>query len=326
MNGGELVIGLNAVIMAVDGEKPLALVIRNAGLPDGLPFGSFEPDSHRTFELALRRFVTEQTGFSLGYVEQLYTFGDRGREAPLAELAGAGDARVISVGYLALTPQPDELDERGGVWEGWYRYFPWEDHRKGEPRIIAETIAPRLRVWADESGSAGGRQARWDRARTAFGLDGREWNGQRALDRYELLYEAGLVPEVSLDQARDGETAETAEEKAGLGCPMASDHRRILATAISRLRAKITYRPVLFELVGETFTLRELQDTAEAILGYRLHAQNFRRALDRSGMVESTGEMETETGGRPAQLYRFRREILREQPALGVAAPRLRTP
>jgi len=318
-----VVIGLNAVIMAVDGESPRALMIRGEGQRDGLPFGTFEPERHRTFELALRQFVAEQTGFSLGYVEQLYTFGDRGREAPLAELAGAGDARVVSVGYLALTPRAEPLDARGGVWEGWYRYFPWEDHRGGPPALLAERLRPRLRAWADEAGSAGRRESRWDRARVAFGFDGREWNAERALDRYELLYEAEQVPEAAIDAARAAgrsapETGET------LGRPMASDHRRILATAISRLRAKIAYRPVLFELAPETFTLRGLQDAAEAIVGYRLHAQNFRRALDRSGLVESTGAMETETGGRPAQLYRFRREILREQPALGVALPRLR--
>ena len=53
----------------------------------------------------MREWVRGQTGFELGYVEQLYTFGDRGREAPLAALAGAQDARVLSVGYLGLTPE-----------------------------------------------------------------------------------------------------------------------------------------------------------------------------------------------------------------------------
>lgn len=327
MSGGRgLVIGLNAVIMAVAGDRPLTLVIRDADQRDSLPFGSFEPDSHRTFELALRRFVADQTGFALGYVEQLYTFGDRGREAPLAELAGAEDARVISIGYLALTPQAEDLDDaRGGVWESWYRYFPWEDHRGGPPALIEQTIAPRLHAWADEAGSSGGRTARWDRAKAAFGLNDQDWNAQRVLDRYELLYEAGLAPEAALDEAREtGESPRPPDCEAAMGRAMASDHRRILATAVSRLRAKITYRPVLFELMDETFTLRGLQGATEAIMGYRLHAQNFRRALDRSGLVESTGEMETETGGRPAQLYRFRREILSEQPAFGVATPRLR--
>ena len=58
----------------------------------GLPFGPFDPLDHRTFELALREFVTRQTRFELGYVEQLYTFGDRGRGAPVADI-GAGERR-----------------------------------------------------------------------------------------------------------------------------------------------------------------------------------------------------------------------------------------
>ena len=317
----DLVIGLNAVIMTVDDGAPLTLVIRGNGLRDSLPFGSFEPQRHRTFELAMRQFVSEQTGFTLGYVEQLYTFGDRGREAPLAHLAGAEEARVISVGYLGLTPQPNALDERGGAWESWYRYFPWEDHRKGAPAVIERWFAPHLRAWADEAASDGRRRTRWERACAIFGLEGNEWNDQRVLDRYELLYEAELAPEAFSDRGEKSSDDLTPDI---CGMAMESDHRRILATAIARLRAKIRYRPVLFELTPERFTLRALQDAAEAVTGLTLHTQNFRRALDKSGMMESTGEMETETGGRPAQLYRFRRESLRGKDALGVAMPRLR--
>jgi len=82
--------------------------------------------------------------------------------------------------------------------------------------------------------------------------------------------------------------------------------------------------PVLFELMPETFTLSALQLAAEAILGLRLHKQNFRRALAASALVEGTGHMETATGGRPAELFRVRSDILRERPMLGVAAPRMR--
>ena len=105
---------------------------------------------------------------------------------------------------------------------------------------------------------------------------------------------------------------------------MASDHRRILATALSRLRGKVKYRPVAFELMPEAFTLSALQQTVEAIIGYRLHKQNFRRALDRAGFVEGTGKMESQTGGRPAELYRYRREALAGLPSLGLATPKLR--
>ncbi|HNS86526.1 MAG TPA: hypothetical protein PKH09_06460, partial [Parvularculaceae bacterium] len=72
---------LNAVLAVVDADEPKSLCVKRAdGL--GLPYGPFDPARHRTFELGLRSWVSEQTRVALGYVEQLYTFGDRGREAP----------------------------------------------------------------------------------------------------------------------------------------------------------------------------------------------------------------------------------------------------
>ena len=135
------------------------------------------------------------------------------------------------------------------------------------------------------------------------------------LERYELLYEAGLVEEA----VRDGrDAAKHWTERPRLGLPMRFDHRRILATAIGRVRAKIKYRPVIFELMPDDFTLFELQRTVEAILGPHLHKQNFRRLVEGAGLVETTGEVKMRTGGRPAKLYRFRREVLLERPAPGV--------
>jgi hypothetical protein len=68
----------------------------------------------------------------------------------------------------------------------------------------------------------------------------------------------------------------------------------------------------------EEFTLFELQKTVEAILGSRLHKQNFRRLVESGGLVDATAEVRTHTGGRPAKLFRFRREVLHERPAPGV--------
>ncbi|HCX09965.1 MAG TPA: NAD regulator, partial [Hyphomonas sp.] len=278
---------------------------------DALPFGVFDPDRHRTFDLSLRGWVREQTGFELGYVEQLYTFGDKDRETPEATLAGtAPNARVISVGYLALTPEArpagDSFEAR---WQSWYRFFPWEDHRSGRPAIIDAHIAPRLMTWA------AGNERRLERARAAFALDGIRWIEERVLDRYELFYEAGLV----IECARD---AGLPEPDVRLGEPMASDHRRILATAISRLRGKIKYRPVVFELMPDRFTLSSLQRAVESILGLSLHTQNFRRALDKTGFVIGTGAMETSTGGRPAELYSYNRDSAFDASTTGLSAPR----
>jgi hypothetical protein len=320
-----VVIGLSAVIVAVQGEEAVILTVRphdsrtsRASTLAGLPFGPFDPQGRRTFELALRSFVTEQTRFDLGYVEQLYTFGDMGRDAPLADV-GAGAARVISVGYLALTPQAIDTNAPDTAWAPWNRFFPWEDWRRGRPAGIDEVIGPALTRWA-------GRDAeRLARVRLLFALDGAPWNEERVLERYELLYEAGLAPEAARDRHRsNGRDAPEPQAAApALGEPMISDHRRILATGLGRLRGKLKYRPVVFELTPPEFTLSRLQKTVEAISGVPLHKQNFRRSVERMELVEGLGRFDVDTGGRPAELFRFRRELLSEKPVSGLSLPAL---
>jgi hypothetical protein len=102
---------------------------------------------------------------------------------------------------------------------------------------------------------------------------------------------------------------------------MAHDHRRILATGIARLRGKIKYRPVVFELMPPAFTLGQLQQAVEALAGRRLHKQNFRRLIEQQELVEDTGAVTTETGGRPARLVRFRRAVLAERAVAGTKLP-----
>jgi hypothetical protein len=309
-------IGLNAAIVAVADNEPVVLIIRNdadsAGATDGLPFGPFSPLQHRTFEGGLRAWVQRQTGLELGYAEQLYTFGDRGRNAQ----AGDVGPHVVSIGYLALTQAKQSMDVQQGAWRSWYHYFPWEDWRRGRPEILESTVEPRLREWvSNQRGGTAQPISRQERVRICFGFEGAAWDEEKVLERYELLYEAGLVEEA----ARDGrEAARAWSERPRLGVPMRFDHRRILATAIGRVRAKIKYRPVIFELMPDDFTLFELQRTVEAILGPHLHKQNFRRLVEGAGLVEPTGEVKMRTGGRPAKLYRFRREVLLERPAPGV--------
>ena len=310
-----VIIGLNACVVTLGDETPRVLVVRRdpvskAHPSDGLPFGPFQPEHHRTLEIGLRNLVQEQTRQSLGYVEQLYTFGDRGRH----EVEPGEGPRVVSVGYLALTRQP--TDGSANV-RNIYDFFPWEDWRSERPAIIDALIRPRLDAWA----KLGDTQSRHERARLCFGFDGLHWDEEKVLERYELMYDAGLV----LEARRDGRTlpasAPRAEDQASFGEAMLFDHRRILATGMGRLRGKLKYRPIVFELMGPVFTLLDLQRTVEAISGIRLHKQNFRRLVETSGLVERTGKRTTKAGGRPAEEFRFRREALRERPALGVKVP-----
>jgi hypothetical protein len=310
----QIELGLNAAIVTVREGQPYILVARPGTVGsetwDALPFGPFAPRAHRTLEIGLREWVKRQTGLDLGYVEQLYTFGDRGRHDE------PGGAHTHSVGYLALTRGAgDEL--LGSHWSPWYAYLPWEDWRKGKPPILSREIERKLKEWAerpplpDEPARA---LRRPDRLRISFGIGG-GWDEEKVLERYELLYEAGLVAEA----ARDGRpAAEQWSDLPEFGRPMEFDHRRILATALGRLRGKLKYRPVVFELLPPEFTLFELQKTVEAISGTLLHKQNFRRLVEQGGLVEATGNVSTETGGRPARLHRFRREVVLERPAPGL--------
>lgn len=312
MSRSAISIGLSAAIVSVEGEKPCALVVAHEGGEDSLPFGPFDPGSQRTLEQGLRKWVEEQTHFELGYTEQLYTFGDRGRHLPNAVPDGE-EARLVSVGYLALTRQDGEDGARPARetrWRGWYHYFPWEDWRDTKPQMIDATILPRLKAFVKAGSGSQAQDLRRDRVRLCFGTDGVSWDEEKVLERYELLYEAGLVQEFGRDNGGRPETE--------LGAAMMFDHRRILATAIARLRGKMKYRPVVFELMAPSFTLLELQHTVEALLGRRLHKQNFRRLVAEQGLVEGTGKFSASGRGRPAELFRFRREVLRERPAPGL--------
>lgn len=340
-----VVIGLSAVIVAVTEEVPRILTLRRVGhalatpaqkgnatawpdSPDGLPSGPFDAEGHRTLDSGLRFWVKEQTNLDLGYVEQLYTFGDRYRDP--RELAGG--PRVISIGYLALVRQAPISGTAGAEWRNWYAYLPWEDWRAGPPRVVHEAILPGLNAWAAVPRDRENRELRKERIAVAFGNGGR-WNMERVLDRYELLYEAGLLFETLRDKqvhaAYTGERSRPVSSQKlaltkALGQAMALDNRRILATALGRLRGKLRYRPVIFDLVPESFTLLRLQRVVEALAGIRLHKQNFRRLVVGEGLVEPTGHRETPRSGRPAELFRFRRDVLSERHAPGVGLPSLR--
>jgi hypothetical protein len=303
-------IGLSAAIVSVVEESPNVLVVHPAKGDDALPFGPFDPLKHRTLESGLRTWVGEQTYLDLGYAEQLYTFGDRGRHT----LKPGEGPRVVSVGYLALTRQCGALKAPDTLWRDWYRYFPWEDWRDETPAVIGDAIAPALEAFVKAAPDKAAADLRRDRVRLCFGLGSIPWDEEKVLDRYELLYEAGLVTE----SVRDGR-AEKARTLP-LGDRMMFDHRRILATAIARLRGKMKYRPVVFELMPASFTLLELQRTVEAISGIRLHKQNFRRLVEGQGLVEGTGKVSILARGRPAELFRFRREVLRERPGVRLGA------
>ena len=306
--GANVALELTGAIIAIRDNEPVVLAVRGVGdAADALPSGRFSPGSHASLDAGLRECVRDMTALELGYVEQLCTFGGRGY--------GVRGGNSVSIGYIALMLGGDRAPSVATcAWRSVYDYFPWEDWRHDRPRVLREAIEPRLRAWAADGEAENGDasvQDRNERVNISFGLDGARWDDERVLDRYDLLCEAGAVATEQV-APQPGFGAEV------LGKVMNAEHRRILAAAIGRLRGKIRYRPVVFELMQAEFTLFDLQRTVEAILGPNLHKQNFRRLVESVGLVEPTGEIRTHTGGRPARLYRFRREVLLERPAPGV--------
>ena len=298
---------LVAVLVAVTDGEPKIMTIAYAG---ALPSGPFE-FKHRSLQSGLRTWVEQQTGHPLGYVEQLYTFADRGR---------TGDAHAphsVSISYLGLTREDQVGPGSEAHWSGWYEYFPWEDHRTGPPALLAKMLMPRLRAWSKSAPSPAQQRERWQRAAITFGFEDREWNEELVLQRYELLFEASLIPEA----VRTGSGAASVVP----GRAMTADHRRILATGIARLRAKIKYRPVVFELMPAEFTLLQLQRSVEALAGRLVHKQNFRRLMEQQQLVEETGAIAADTVGRPAKLFRFRHAVLAERAVAGTKLPLSRT-
>lgn len=233
---------LIAVLAAVTSEQPRVMTLRQG---QALPSGPFESE-HRSLQSGLRAWVQSETAHPVGYLEQLYTFADRDRHAQ--------GERIISISYLGLVRESDAAAGRAG-WRGWYDYLPWEDHRQGEPAIM-EHLNNALLVWAYRAETSELTAQRMRRISFTFGFDNGEWGGRwnedLVLQRYELLFEAGLVAEAGMKEDENGRS-------------MFADHRRILATAIARLRAKIKYRPVVFELMPDSFTLLQLQRTVEAL-------------------------------------------------------------
>ena len=99
---------------------------------------------------------------------------------------------------------------------------------------------------------------------------------------------------------------------------LAFDHNLIVAKALERIRGKLRYRPIGFELLPEKFTLRQLQELYESILQIELDTRNFRKKILGYGILAESGEKQKQVSHRAAKLYRFDKNRYRELEQLGL--------
>lgn len=295
------IVELVPVLIAItNGSLRVLTVAQGVLLPNGL----LAPLRH-SLQAGVRMWVAKQTSQPMGYVEQLYTFVDTRRQ-------NEQGLPVLYVSYLGLVREAaDSILHPDAKWQDCYGYFPWEDLRTdGGQR---DAIVSRLRIWANSADTEEVRQKRLKRIHLCWGVEPENWSEEYVLQRYEMLYESGLIAEAAEPQANFDFTL--------TGQPMRHDHRRVLATALSRLRAKIKYRPVIFELMPPEFTLLQLQNSVEAISGRLLHKQNFRRQIQQQNLIEPSDTGVSGSKGRPAQLYRFRDDVLPDRLISDIGLP-----
>ena len=295
------IVELVPVLIAITNGSLRVLTVAKGEL---LPNGLLAPLRH-SLQAGVRMWVAKQTPQPMGYVEQLYTFVDTRRQ-------NEQGLPVLYVSYLGLVREAaDSILHPDAKWQDCYGYFPWEDLRTdGGQR---DAIVSRLRIWANSADTEEVRQKRLKRIHLCWGVEPENWSEEYVLQRYEMLYESGLIAEAAEPQANFDFSL--------TGQPMRHDHRRVLATALSRLRAKIKYRPVIFELMPPEFTLLQLQNSVEAISGRLLHKQNFRRQIQQQNLIEPSDTGVSGSKGRPAQLYRFRDDVLPDRLISDIGLP-----
>jgi 8-oxo-dGTP diphosphatase len=200
--------------------------------------------------------------------------------------------------------------------------------RRAQPPAEGKWALPGGFVRMDESLDAAARRVLHDKAHIAaafleqlytFGAVDRDPRTRIVTVAYYALlpaarFEKALedAPELALASiatAWKGETGGRAEAHGANGerLGLAFDHADILGLAVKRLRGKLDYSQVGFELLPAQFTLRALQDVHEAILGVRFNKPAFRRRMLDKGVLEPTGLREQGVTFRPAELFRFAR-------------------
>lgn len=264
---------VDMLIFTVNPERRYALellLIERGGHPFlgkwAIPGGFV--DMEESLEEAAVRELREETGLSDIYMEQLFTFGDVGRDPRM---------RVISVAYMALLSK-ERLRPVAGDDAAKVCWFTVKQEENGGLKLIAAS---------EEDSDASGNE----------GASGSANAGTKETARGTATAGAGATG--SGTAAEEKPLCLTEED-------LAFDHAKLIRIALQRLKNKVEYTDIAFELAGEKFTLTQLQMIFEAILGKELHKPNFRRGI--APRVEKTEEMETKHSNRPSYYYRKKAE------------------
>ena len=246
-------------------EKDLCvLLVKRGGHPFkdrwALPGGFVRPTE--SLEQAAVRELAEETGVENVYMEQLYTWGDPGRD-PRTWVISCSYMALIDANRIKLTAGDDAIDAR------WFRV---SKKLKQEKRKLTRS-------------------------------------GSILKQKYSLILAADdMTTETQLEKTvtKQG-SRQTEEEQILMPRELAFDHARMISYAVDRLRNKIEYTDLAFNLMPEYFTLTQLQQVYETILDCELLKANFRRKLENK-VVESDYFTEGD-GYRPSRLFKVKRDV-----------------
>lgn len=218
-------------------------------------------NSDESLEEAARRELKEETDIEPVYMEQLYTWGELGRDPR---------TWIISCSYLSLI-----------------------DHRQAEVKCGDDAADAR---WF----SVSSKQIKEQKKRTRKGLSHEQWH------RLELasgdIVISGTVKTTRTLEGRMMRLKHELVESDNI----AFDHAKIILAGVDQLRRKVEDTDIAFNLMGELFTLTELQQAHEVILDRKLIKANFRRKI--AGRVQETDAIRKDAGHRPSKLFRFKED------------------
>ncbi len=249
-----------------------------------LPSAPFDATRGQSFEDRLHDWASVHTTAQIRHILQIGATNRRGR---------------IRIGLLALVSDRNAFMPRGAHWTPIEEIFPWEHWLSGEPSSLSDVLRPALTDWAQGKGANAPRQARDE---MLFAASAKYWEPVQCADRFDVLYQAGLLPEALRD--RTGAMVSMRRRHAAIyGQIMQGDDRQTLAQALALLRRETGQSSILPALLPTPFTLGVLQNTVEVVIGLPLHTQNFRRDIVRSGMISKTGKRGRVGHSRPGDLW-----------------------